>query len=79
MVIPKVASYLVRREKKFQQKSYGERLFRLLCVWVEKIDWRELQVAGFLDYECEMHQKHFITFLYHLQRLKTEEKSLLNN
>jgi len=62
------------RIKKFQQKSYGERLFRLLCVWVEKIDWRELQVAGFLDYECEMHQKHFITFLYHLQRLKTEEK-----
>lgn len=62
------------RIKKFQQESYGERLFRLLCVWVEKIDWRELQVAGFLDYECEMHQKHFITFLYHLQRLKTEEK-----
>lgn len=62
------------RIKKFQQKSYGERLFRLLCVWVEKIDWRELQLAGFLDYECEMHQKHFITFLYHLQRLKTEEK-----
>jgi len=62
------------RIKKFQQKLYGERLFRLLCVWVEKIDWRELQVAGFLDYECEMHQKHFITFLYHLQRLKTEEK-----
>ena len=62
------------RIKKFQQKSYGERLFRLLCVWVEKIDWRELQLAGFLDYECEMHQKRFITFLYHLQRLKTEEK-----
>ena len=62
------------RIKKFQQKSYGERLFRLLCVWVEKIDWRELQVAGFLDYECEMHQNHFITFLYHLRRLKTEEK-----
>jgi len=62
------------RIKKFQQKSYGERLFRLLCVWVEKIDWRELQATDFWDYESEMHQKQFITFLYHLQSFKTGKR-----
>ena len=62
------------RVKEFSKKSYGEKLFQLLCVWIEKIDWKELQVTDFLDYECEMHQKQFVTFLYHLHRFKTEEK-----
>jgi len=62
------------RIKKFQQKSYGEKLFQLLCVWVEKIDWKKLQASDFLDYECKMHQKQFDTFLYHLCRFKTDEK-----
>jgi len=62
------------RVKKFCQKSYGEKLFQLLCIWVEKIDWKELQVRDFLDYECDMHQQQFKTFLYHLHHLKVSEK-----
>ncbi|MFQ6052160.1 MAG: hypothetical protein ACE5K4_10770 [Candidatus Hydrothermarchaeota archaeon] len=62
------------RVKKFIQKSYGEKLFQLLCIWVEKIDWKELQASDFLDYECETHQQQFETFLYHLHRFKTDEK-----
>ena len=63
-----------RRVKKFRQKSYGEKLFHLLCIWVEKIDWKELQVSDFWDYDCETHQQQFNTFLYHLHRFKTDEK-----
>jgi len=60
--------------KKFSQKSYGEKLFELLCIWVEKIDWKELQPGDLLDPYCDMHQKNFETFLYHLHRLKINKK-----
>jgi hypothetical protein len=63
-----------QRVKEFSQKSYGEKLFQLLCVWVEKIDWKELRMNDFLNYDCEMHQQQFETFLYHFHRFKTNEK-----
>jgi hypothetical protein len=63
-----------QRVKEFSKKSYGEKLFQLLCVWVEKIDWKELRMNDFWDYDCEMHQKQFETFLYHFHHFKTGEK-----
>ncbi len=62
------------RVKKFSQKSYGEKLFEFFCIWVEKVDWKELQIGDFLYYYCDMYQEHFDAPLHHLQDLKVNEK-----
>ena len=60
--------------KKFSQKSYGGKLFELFRIWVEDVDWKDLQTNDFLDYYCDMYQKHFKDTLYHLYHLKVNEK-----
>ena len=61
--------------KKFSQKSYGGKLFELFRIWVEDVDWKDLQANDFLDYYCDMYQEHFETSLYHLSHLKVNEKT----
>ncbi|MEA1964240.1 MAG: hypothetical protein U9O41_03825 [Candidatus Aerophobetes bacterium] len=62
------------RVKKFSQKSYGEKLFELLCIWIEKVDWKELQVSDFALSYCNAYQEYFEALLYHLHRLKVNKK-----
>lgn len=63
------------RVRKFKEKSYGEKLFELFRSWVEDVDWKDLQATDFRDYYCEMYQKDFRAPLYHLHRLKVNEKT----
>jgi len=60
---------------KFKKKSYGERLFELLCIWLEKVDWKNLQTTFFRDYYCDVFQENFQAILYHLYHLKPNEKT----
>jgi len=60
--------------KEFNQKPYGEELFELFCIWLEKIDWKELVMGDFLKPYCEMYQGHFDAFLYYLYHLKINKK-----
>jgi len=62
------------RVKEFSQKSYGERLFELLCIWFEKVDWKELVVRGFLESYCEVYQEDFEIILWYLFHLGIDKK-----
>jgi len=62
------------RVKEFNQKSYGEKLFELLCIWFEKVDWKELVVRGFLESYCEVYQEDFEIILWYLFHLKIDKK-----
>jgi len=62
------------RVKEFNQKSYGERLFELLCIWFEKVDWKNLVVRSFLESYCEVYQEDFEIILWYLFHLKIDKK-----
>ncbi|HCL90034.1 MAG TPA: hypothetical protein DHW70_01725, partial [Candidatus Atribacteria bacterium] len=38
----------IRHFQEFTQKSYGEKVFELLLIWIEKLNWKKLQIRDFV-------------------------------
>lgn len=53
-----------RHFKEFIQKSYGEKLFESLFIWIEKVNWTKLQIRDFIAIYAKEYQEIFIDILY---------------
>ena len=60
--------------QKFTQKSYGEKVFELLLTWIEKLNWKKLQIRDFIAIYAEEFQRIFTDILYLFYKYKVNEK-----
>jgi len=60
--------------QEFTQKSYGEKVFELLLIWIEKLNWKKLQKRDFVAIYAENFQKIFTDILYLFYKYKVNEK-----
>jgi hypothetical protein len=60
--------------QEFTQKSYGEKVFELLLTWIEKLNWKKLQIRDFVAIYAENFQKIFTDILYLFYKYKVNEK-----
>ncbi|MCK5767338.1 MAG: hypothetical protein KAH35_03050 [Candidatus Atribacteria bacterium] len=60
--------------QEFTRKSYGEKVFELLLVWIEKLNWKKLQKRDFVAIYAEKYQKIFTDILYLFYKYKVNEK-----
>ena len=64
----------VHHFQKFTQKPYGEKVFELLLTWIEKLNWKNLQIRDFVAIYAENFQKIFTDILYLFYKYKINEK-----
>jgi len=64
----------VHHFQKFTQKSYGEKVFELLLTWIEKLNWKNLQIRDYIAIYAENFQKIFTDILYLFYKYKINEK-----
>ena len=60
--------------QEFTQKSYGEKTFELLLVWIEKLNWKKLQIRDYIAIYAENFQETFTDILYLFYKYKVNEK-----
>lgn len=60
--------------QEFTQKSYGEKVFELLLTWIEKLNWKKLQIRDFVAIYAENFQKIFTDILYLFYKYKINKK-----
>ncbi|MEA2020850.1 MAG: hypothetical protein U9N08_00055, partial [Candidatus Caldatribacteriota bacterium] len=60
--------------QEFTRKSYGEKVFELLLIWIEKLNWKKLQKRDFVAIYAENFQKIFTDILYLFYKYKVNEK-----
>ncbi|HDK25947.1 MAG TPA: hypothetical protein ENG48_02490 [Candidatus Atribacteria bacterium] len=64
----------IRNFQEFTQRSYGEKVFELLLIWIEKLNWKKLQKRDFIAIYAENFQKIFTDILYLFYKYKVNEK-----
>jgi len=64
----------IRHFQEFTQKSYGEKVFELLLIWIEKLNWKKLQIRDFVAIYAENFQKIFTDILHLFYKYKVNEK-----
>ena len=64
----------VGRFKEFCEKSYGEKLFKLFFIWVEKANWTKFLATNYWDNQAKEYQENFITLLYCIDEYKINRK-----
>lgn len=62
------------RFKEFCEKSYGEKLFELFFIWVEKANWTKFLATNYWDNQAKEYQENFITLLYCIDEYKINRK-----
>jgi len=60
--------------KEFCEKSYGEKLFELFFIWVEKANWTKFLASNYWDNQAKECQENFITLLYCIDEYKINRK-----
>jgi len=60
--------------KEFCEKSYGEKLFELFFIWVEKANWTKFLAADYWDNQAKEYQNNFIAILYCIDEYKINKK-----
>jgi len=64
----------IRHFQEFTGKIYGEKAFILLLTWIEKLNWKKLQVSDFVAMYAGDYQKIFTDILYLFYKYKVNEK-----
>ena len=64
----------VHHFQKFTQKPYGEKVFELLLTWIEKLNWKNLQIRDYIAIYAENFQETFTDILYLFYKYKVNEK-----
>jgi hypothetical protein len=64
----------VHHFQEFTQKPHGEKVFELLLTWIEKLNWKKLQIRDFVAIYAENFQKIFTDILYLFYKYKINEK-----
>ncbi len=60
--------------KEFSEKSYGEKLFELFFIWVEKANWTKFLASRYWDIQAKEYQNNFIAILYYIDEFKVNRK-----
>jgi hypothetical protein len=64
----------VGRFKEFCEKSYGEKLFELFFIWVEKENWTKFLASRYWDVQAKEYQNNIINIIYCINEFKINRK-----
>jgi len=64
----------VNHFKEFSEKSYGEKLFELFFIWVEKANWTKFLASRYWDIQAKEYQNNFIAILCCIDEFKVNRK-----
>ncbi len=63
-----------KRFKKFSEKSYGEKTIELMILWIEKVNWAELQPADHVKPYAREYQGKIVGLWHPFDHFKPNEK-----